>query len=100
MLGRGRRDGIREINTGTAQSIPICSFVLTAYLFQVPQYCLEDAAQRGAPCNIIVAQPRRISAMSVAERVAAERGHNFNVPLSNNSKISFFATNSIPNYVY
>ena len=27
----------------------------------------------GATCNIIVTQPRRISAMSVAERVAAER---------------------------
>ena len=41
---------------------------------QVPQFCLEDAAARGVPCNIIIAQPRRISAMSVAERVAAERG--------------------------
>jgi HrpA-like RNA helicase len=37
---------------------------------QVPQFCLEDAAARGVPCNIIIAQPRRISAMSVAERVA------------------------------
>ena len=27
----------------------------------------------GATCNIIVTQPRRISAISVAERVAAER---------------------------
>ena len=35
---------------------------------------LEDASERGEPGNIIVAQPRRISAMSVAERVAAERG--------------------------
>ena len=41
---------------------------------QVPQYCVEDAAARGVACNIIIAQPRRISAMSVAERVAAERG--------------------------
>ena len=41
---------------------------------QVPQFCLEDAASQGLPCNIIIAQPRRISAMSVAERVAAERG--------------------------
>ena len=41
---------------------------------QVPQYGLEDASERGEPGNIIVAQPRRISAMSVAERVAAERG--------------------------
>ncbi|KAL7540412.1 hypothetical protein ACHAXR_010081 [Thalassiosira sp. AJA248-18] len=41
---------------------------------QVPQFILEDAAARNVPCNIIIAQPRRISAMSVAERVAAERG--------------------------
>ena len=41
---------------------------------QVPQYILEAAAEKGLPCNIIVAQPRRISAMTVAERVAEERG--------------------------
>ena len=35
---------------------------------------LEHAAERGLPCNIIVTQPRRISALGVAERVAAERG--------------------------
>ena len=27
----------------------------------------------GATCNIVVTQPRRISAISIAERVAAER---------------------------
>ena len=41
---------------------------------QVPQYVLEEAAKHGRTCNIIVAQPRRVSAMSVAERVASERG--------------------------
>lgn len=43
---------------------------------QLPQYILESEieAARGALCNIICTQPRRISAMSVAERVAAERG--------------------------
>lgn len=43
---------------------------------QVPQYILESEieAARGASCNIICTQPRRISAMSVSERVAAERG--------------------------
>jgi HrpA-like RNA helicase len=40
----------------------------------VPQYVLEAAAAAGVACNAIVAQPRRISAMSVAERVASERG--------------------------
>ncbi|KAM7471108.1 hypothetical protein LguiA_009291 [Lonicera macranthoides] len=43
---------------------------------QLPQYILESETEagRGAVCSIICTQPRRISAMSVAERVAAERG--------------------------
>uniref|UniRef100_A0A1D1YGD6 RNA helicase n=1 Tax=Anthurium amnicola TaxID=1678845 RepID=A0A1D1YGD6_9ARAE len=43
---------------------------------QLPQYILESEidAARGATCSIICTQPRRISAMSVSERVAAERG--------------------------
>ncbi|KAF5734543.1 hypothetical protein HS088_TW15G00035 [Tripterygium wilfordii] len=43
---------------------------------QLPQFILESEieAARGAACSIICTQPRRISAMSVSERVAAERG--------------------------
>ncbi|XWS60984.1 hypothetical protein CRYUN_Cryun07bG0086300 [Craigia yunnanensis] len=43
---------------------------------QLPQYILESEieAVHGASCSIICTQPRRISAMSVSERVAAERG--------------------------
>eukprot|EP00850_Spirogloea_muscicola_P008113 SM000042S15380 [mRNA] locus=s42:611728:619499:- [translate_table: standard] len=43
---------------------------------QLPQYILENeiAAGRGALCNIVCTQPRRISAISVAERVASECG--------------------------
>ncbi|PIN17878.1 ATP-dependent RNA helicase A [Handroanthus impetiginosus] len=43
---------------------------------QLPQYILESEieAARGAACSVICTQPRRISAMAVAERVAAERG--------------------------
>lgn len=42
---------------------------------QIPQYILERYLneKRGANCNIVVTQPRRISAVSVAERVAHER---------------------------
>lgn len=40
---------------------------------QVPQYLLEEAATSGDPISIVCTQPRRIAAMSVAERVAAER---------------------------
>ena len=44
--------------------------------WQVPQYLLDAAAHqgRGGECSIICTQPRRIAAISVADRVAAERG--------------------------
>ncbi|KAH9331105.1 hypothetical protein KI387_003213, partial [Taxus chinensis] len=43
---------------------------------QVPQYLLEDYIDRGSGClcNIICTQPRRVSAIGLAERVARERG--------------------------
>lgn len=43
---------------------------------QIAQYILEDhiASNQGAYCNICVTQPRRISATSVSERIAYERG--------------------------
>ncbi|XP_027363417.1 DExH-box ATP-dependent RNA helicase DExH5, mitochondrial [Abrus precatorius] len=43
---------------------------------QIPQFILESEIEsvQGAACNIICTQPRRISAMSVSERVASERG--------------------------
>lgn len=43
---------------------------------QVPQFILEEAeeAGHGAHCRIMVTQPRRIAAISTAERVAWERG--------------------------
>ena len=45
---------------------------------QLPQFILDDAIARGdgARCNLICTQPRRISATSVAARVAAERGES------------------------
>ena len=43
---------------------------------QIPQLILDQWIDRGegAQCNIICTQPRRIAAISVAERVAKERG--------------------------
>ncbi|KAH7388020.1 hypothetical protein KP509_16G053600 [Ceratopteris richardii] len=41
---------------------------------QVPQYILDSLWSQGKECRIICAQPRRISASSVAERIATERG--------------------------
>ncbi|KAL1528206.1 hypothetical protein AB1Y20_009565 [Prymnesium parvum] len=43
---------------------------------QVPQYILEEAIAlgEGSACTVLIAQPRRVAAVSLAERVAAERG--------------------------
>ncbi|THH34131.1 hypothetical protein EUX98_g91 [Antrodiella citrinella] len=45
---------------------------------QVPQLILDEmiAGGNGAQCNIVCTQPRRIAAISVASRVAAERGEH------------------------
>ena len=50
---------------------------------QVCQYILDDfvSAEQGALCNVIITQPRRISAISVAERVAGERCEDLGISI-------------------
>ncbi|XP_062009081.1 DExH-box ATP-dependent RNA helicase DExH6-like [Rosa rugosa] len=43
---------------------------------QVPQYLLDHMWGKGEACKIVCTQPRRISAISVAERISYERGQN------------------------
>ena len=43
---------------------------------QVPQYILDDAWARGGGAAMVCTQPRRISAMTVSERIANERGES------------------------
>lgn len=43
---------------------------------QVPQYIMEEAVAAGVACRIVCTQPRRISAITVAERVANEWGED------------------------
>ncbi|XP_044009648.1 probable ATP-dependent RNA helicase spindle-E [Aphidius gifuensis] len=40
---------------------------------QVPQYILENSFKKKLACNIVVTQPRRIAAISIAKRVCEER---------------------------
>ena len=62
---------------------------------QCPQYILEDAiasgSGMGANTRIVVTQPRRIAAISVAERIAAERdeeiGHSVGYTVRFNKQI-------------
>ena len=41
---------------------------------QLPQLILEDAAASGRPCHVVVAQPRRLAATALADRVHDESG--------------------------
>jgi len=41
---------------------------------QVPQYLLQEATESGQCVRLVCCQPRRITAVTVAERVAQERG--------------------------
>uniref|UniRef100_UPI003AAAF468 3'-5' RNA helicase YTHDC2 isoform X2 n=1 Tax=Centroberyx gerrardi TaxID=166262 RepID=UPI003AAAF468 len=43
---------------------------------QIPQFLLDDCSRIGTPCRIFCTQPRRLAAIAVAERVAAERGES------------------------
>lgn len=50
-------------NTGCGKTTQVCQFILDDYI----------QSGQGAYCSIAVTQPRRISAVSVADRVASER---------------------------
>ncbi|XP_038906441.1 DExH-box ATP-dependent RNA helicase DExH6 isoform X2 [Benincasa hispida] len=43
---------------------------------QVPQFLLDYMWGKGETCKIVCTQPRRISAISVSERISYERGEN------------------------
>nr|XP_010323926.1 DExH-box ATP-dependent RNA helicase DExH6 isoform X2 [Solanum lycopersicum] len=43
---------------------------------QVPQFILDHMWGKGETCKIVCTQPRRISAISVSERISAERGES------------------------
>ena len=60
---------------GAAQVVVVEGETGSGKTTQVPQIILDDwvARGKGAECSIICTQPRRISAIGVAERVASER---------------------------
>ncbi|XP_073334572.1 3'-5' RNA helicase YTHDC2 isoform X1 [Pagrus major] len=43
---------------------------------QIPQFLLDECSRNNEPCRIFCTQPRRLAAIAVAERVAAERGES------------------------
>jgi hypothetical protein len=62
---------LRMLKTNNA--VVIKGFTGCGKTTQVPQYILDSCAAEHVPCNIVVTQPRRIAAMSIAKRVCQER---------------------------
>lgn len=56
---------------------------------QVPSFILEDHLSRGKPCKIYCTEPRRISAISLAQRVSRELGDPPNVVGTANSLVGY-----------
>ncbi|KAH8613982.1 Double stranded RNA binding motifDEAD DEAH box helicase Helicase conserved C terminal domain [Trypanosoma vivax] len=72
-----KRDEILEA-VGSNQIVIICGTTGCGKTTQVPQYILDHMTEkgRGGDCSIVITQPRRLSAVSIAQRVAAERLEN------------------------
>ena len=63
-------------NVETQQITILCAETGAGKSTQVPAYILESELSAGRNCRILVTQPRRISATSVARRVSAELGES------------------------
>lgn len=66
-----REDILNALNSN--QVVVVAGETGSGKTTQVPQFILEYCQQRHQACRIICTQPRRLSAVSVAERVAFER---------------------------
>ena len=61
---------------------------------------LDDCQLRSRPCRIFCTQPRRISALSVAERVATERGEKIGQTVGYQIRLESRYTFKHPNSFY
>ncbi len=57
----------------TESAVVVKGFTGCGKTTQVPQFILDSCASKQIPCNIVVTQPRRIGAVSIAKRVSQER---------------------------
>ena len=70
-----RESLLKALRDGDADAAVVCGETGSGKTTQVPQYLLDDAVERGegSSCRVVCTQPRRVAALTVAERVAAER---------------------------
>lgn len=68
-------------------------------LFQVPQFILEDAAERQQGVRIFCTQPRRLPVLAVSARVAKERneklGSTVGYHIRLEQKYAFFSSSFV-----
>lgn len=57
----------------------------------MPQFIIDNALRMGQRVNIAVIQPRRIGAISIAERVCRERGWQLGTVVGYQVKIKLHA---------
>ncbi|XP_023389396.1 probable ATP-dependent RNA helicase YTHDC2 [Pteropus vampyrus] len=68
---------------------------------QIPQFLLDDCFKNGIPCRIFCTQPRRLAAIAVAERVAAERRERIGQTIGYQIRLeSRYAKNYLKNFYY
>ncbi|XP_050434677.1 3'-5' RNA helicase YTHDC2-like isoform X2 [Adelges cooleyi] len=48
---------------------------------QIPQFIIDNNAMKNRPCRVVCCQPRRIAAISMADRVSNERGENIGMSI-------------------
>ena len=67
-------DALRGDGVGHDAAV-VCGETGSGKTTQVPQYLLDDCIERGvgSGCRVVCTQPRRVAALSVAERVSSER---------------------------